>query len=313
MGVITRGFLDDQTQLGLSALSRLLGWVYTLAWSASFYPQVMHNYVHKSTRGLSGDFVLLNTLGHTSYLVYNTLLYFLPAARREYRDRHGGRDNVVQLNDFIFSLHATLLAIIILVQYLVYRTGEKVSPIVRLSLALALTIAVFLAGARAVQLVSWLHIIAAASTLKLLITLTKYIPQIHLNTQRKSTYGFSIQNIILDMIGGLLSLVQLFVDAVLIQHDWLGLRADWGKWGLGILSIAFDLVLIWQHYVVYGPVDVHDPQQHVQDTDDDQVQVQAETGRNTNYGATPHHAHAPTPSTRSPNTANTAESSSLLQ
>lgn len=259
VGFLTLAAAPDQTSLFLTSLSRLLGWIYTLAWSLSFYPQVIHNHYNSSTIGLSTDFVVLNLVGHTSYLVYNSLLLFYEPVRRAYRKRHDGRDNLVQLNDFVFSLHATMLALITLGQYLRYKKqGQEISPTVRLSLAFALTIAVFLAGAKRLKLVGWLNIVAAASTLKLAITLTKYLPQIKLNRDRKSTKGFSIENIILDLTGGILSLLQLVVDAVLIQASWNGVRGDWGKLGLGGLSVVFDGVLIWQHYVLYGAVDVEE-------------------------------------------------------
>lgn len=54
---------------------------------------------------------------------------------------------------------------------------------------------------------------------KLLISLTKYIPQALLNYRLKSTVGWSIENILLDLTGGILSLAQLLVDASL-QPDW---------------------------------------------------------------------------------------------
>ncbi|EST08191.1 Lysosomal cystine transporter [Kalmanozyma brasiliensis GHG001] len=276
MGVIP---LSDPPSLALSTLSTLLGWAYTFAWSASFYPQVIRNFTHKSTIGLSTDFVVLNAVGHSSYLLYNTLLLFYGPVRRAYRHAHGGRENVVQLNDFIFSLHATLLALITLAQFLRYRKAHQgVSRTVSLSLAGALTVAVFLAGAKRLKLVNWLHIVNAASTLKLVITLTKYLPQIKLNADRESTKGFSIENILLDLTGGLLSLAQLGVDAVWIQGSWSGVAGDWGKLGLGLLSIAFDGVLIWQHYGVYGAVEV--------DEDDEREETPDGTGRRrSGYGS----------------------------
>jgi len=47
---------------------------------------------------------------------------------------------------------------------------------------------------------------------KVVITFVKYTPQVYLNYSRKSTYGWSIQNIFLDFTGGSLSFVQIFID-----------------------------------------------------------------------------------------------------
>lgn len=251
----------DQFSLAVVALSRLLGWAYTLAWSLSFYPQVIHNHTARSTRGLSSDFVALNAVGHASYLAYNTLLLYYAPVRKAYRRTHDGRDNVVQFNDFAFSLHATLLALITLAQYLRYRkANQQISRAVKLALAAALTAAVFLAGAKRLKLVNWLHIVNAFSTLKLAVTLTKYIPQLKLNRDRKSTQGFAIQNVLLDLAGGSLSLAQLVLDAVVLQGSWSGVAGDWGKLGLGLLSCAFDAALMYQHYCLY-PQHQSDPQQ----------------------------------------------------
>ena len=274
-------------------ISRTLGWIYTFAWSLSFYPQVFYNHKCKSTVGLSTDFVALNAVGHASYLVYNALLLYYEPVRRAYRHTHGGRDNVVQFNDFVFSLHATLLSLITLAQYLRYKkSSQHISRTVQLSLAAALTAFVFLAGAKRLKLVSWLDMVYAASTLKLAVTLTKYLPQIKLNHDRKTTHGFVIENILLDLVGGLLSLAQLAIDARWIQSSWNGVTGDWGKLGLGLLSIAFDGVLCWQHYVIYAG-----HKGEVQEHDNDP---------NTNYGST-------ASSSARPNEDQANESSSLLR
>lgn len=52
----------------LSFLSALFGWVYTLAWSASFYPQPLLNFSRRSTSGTTVDFPLVNILGTSSVI-----------------------------------------------------------------------------------------------------------------------------------------------------------------------------------------------------------------------------------------------------
>ena len=279
----------DQTSLALTALSRLLGWIYTFAWSASFYPQVIHNHRHKSTVGLSTDFVVLNAVGHASYFAYNSLLFFYEPVRRAYRRQHEGRDNVVQLNDWVFSFHATLLALVTLLQYLAYKKAQQgVSRTVRLAMAAALTAGVFLVGAKRLKLVGWIQIVNACSTLKLAITLTKYLPQIKLNADRKSTDGFSIENILLDLTGGILSLLQLILDAVAIQGSWSGVTGDWGKLGLSLLSIAFDAILIWQHYVAYPST--HNDEADSEEEQDAATQDAGHVNTGSAYGSTEAHA-----------------------
>ena len=52
----------------LRVLSALAGWVYTAAWSLSFYPQPLLNYRRKSTAGTTIDFPFINALGTSSPL-----------------------------------------------------------------------------------------------------------------------------------------------------------------------------------------------------------------------------------------------------
>ncbi|KAJ2803921.1 hypothetical protein H4R20_002699, partial [Coemansia guatemalensis] len=85
----------------------------------------------------------------------------------------------------------------------------------------------------------------------------KYIPQAWLNYHRKSTVGWSIHNIILDFTGGLLSFSQLILDAARSGN----VAEAFGnpvKLGLGLVSIAFDLLFMLQHYILY--TDRYDPQ-----------------------------------------------------
>jgi cystinosin len=57
---------------------------------------------------------------------------------------------------------------------------------------------------------------------KLVCTVIKYCPQVYVNYKRKSTEGWSINQILLDFTGGILSMVQLLIDSAL-QADWSGL------------------------------------------------------------------------------------------
>jgi cystinosin len=78
----------------------------------------------------------------------------------------------------------------------------------------------------------------------------KYIPQVLTNYRNKSTVGWSIYQILLDFLGGVLSLAQLGIDSYL-QRDWSGVTGNPVKFALGNLSVIFDLVFIVQHYILY--------------------------------------------------------------
>eukprot|EP00521_Asterionellopsis_glacialis_P021059 CAMPEP_0195337300 /NCGR_PEP_ID=MMETSP0708-20121125/16817_1 /TAXON_ID=33640 /ORGANISM="Asterionellopsis glacialis, Strain CCMP134" /LENGTH=140 /DNA_ID=CAMNT_0040408275 /DNA_START=35 /DNA_END=457 /DNA_ORIENTATION=- len=68
--------------------------------------------------------------------------------------------------------------------------------------------------------------------------------------QRKSTVGWSIWNIILDFTGGVLSDLQLIGDCADFG-DWSGITGNLAKFGLGFVSISFDIIFMIQHYVLY--------------------------------------------------------------
>jgi len=74
------------------------------------------------------------------------------------------------------------------------------------------------------------------------------MPQVYVNYRRKSTVGWSISQILLDFAGGIMSILQLVIDASL-QADWSGISGNPVKFGLGNISILFDVIFMTQHYV----------------------------------------------------------------
>ncbi|KAL2523259.1 Cystinosin-like protein [Forsythia ovata] len=177
----------------LEVLYNVLGWTAFASWSISFYPQVILNFRRKSVVGLNFDFLLLNLTKHASYLIYNASLFFSSAVQRQYRKKFGLDEMIpVAANDVAFSIHAVLLTAFTLFQ----RGNQKVSRpcIAIVSVAwLSAAICVFVALPRH----SWLWLVSCFSTIQVVMTIIKYIPQAILNFQRKSTVGFSIGNILL--------------------------------------------------------------------------------------------------------------------
>lgn len=91
----------------------------------------------------------------------------------------------------------------------------------------------------------------AISYVKLVVTVVKYIPQVWVNLRRRSTVGWSINQILLDFGGGVLSIAQLLLDCS-VQADWSGLTGNAVKFGLGNVSIVFDVIFMTQHYYLYN-------------------------------------------------------------
>jgi cystinosin len=101
------------------------------------------------------------------------------------------------------------------------------------------------------------------SYVKLVVTIVKYIPQAWVNYKRKSTVGWDIKQILFDLAGGILSILQLVIDSS-FQNDWSGITGNPVKFGLGNITILFDLILIVQHYCLY-PNPQHDKAEDIVD------------------------------------------------
>jgi cystinosin len=101
----------------LEIVSLLFGWVYTLCWSLSFYPQPILNVRRKSTSGTTIDFPAINVLGFIAYFISNVSFAYSPQIRREYAARNHGLTPTVQLNDVAFAAHAVLITGLTLSQF----------------------------------------------------------------------------------------------------------------------------------------------------------------------------------------------------
>ncbi|KND00420.1 lysosomal Cystine transporter [Spizellomyces punctatus DAOM BR117] len=225
-------------------LSQLIGWGYFAAWSLSFYPQLVLNWRRRSVEGLSLDFLALNLWGFLCYSIYNVGLYVN-------RDKWG-LDNSVQLNDVVFAIHACILTALTALQSFIYHRSEGQ----KVSMPSASFIVITASTACVAGLLAFKGIIPASyslyylSYIKMAITLIKYVPQAYLNFKRQSTVGWSIDNILLDLTGGVLSMMQSLIDAS-VSGDWSDITKNPVKFGLGLTSMSFDGLFIVQHYVLY--------------------------------------------------------------
>ncbi|KAK7188646.1 hypothetical protein DPSP01_005606 [Paraphaeosphaeria sporulosa] len=257
---------DSELVMFLHALSRILGWAYFLSWSASFYPQAFNNYRRKSTLGLAVDFPTLNILGFTCYAINTATFMYSPTIRSQYAYRHPtAPENTVQFNDFLFAAHGAFMCVVLYSQFYTWIWGFKVGARQKASkgalgifwgCVLAILVTVFLAQAAGKDSGydpsswAWIDVIYALGYVKLITVVVKYIPQAWVNFKRKSTDGWSIYPMLLDFAGGWLSLAQLVLDSSL-QNDWSGITGNPVKFGLGNITIVFDIVFFVQHYILY--------------------------------------------------------------
>lgn len=198
-----------------SVLSAIIGWTYFAAWSVSFYPQLVLNWKRRAVTGLSLDFLCLNVLGFACYSIYTIAFLTSSALNDAYRKQHPkSSGSAVRVNDAVFAVHAFFLSSITLFQFYVpgYKR-ERDQVISKLGKAIILgslaiiTVLVVLAWQ---DKFGWIDVIYALSSIKLVVSLVKLLPQLWLNYRRRSTTGWSIINPLLDLTGGLLSLVRMY-------------------------------------------------------------------------------------------------------
>ena len=240
-------------------LSVIFGWIYFVAWSISFYGQVIENYRRGSVSGLNFDFEIYNLVGFTTYTIYNI---------RGYIDDNLGT-GTVQIQDIFFGCHALLLTIVTLIQILHYfDPKDKLQTISNVTITIIL---VMIWGAILLVIVESgleyydphvkedrkyiFNSLVYMGWCKVFISLIKYIPQVVSNYRRKSTIGWNIHNILLDFTGGAFSFGQNIVDSfrdefsVTSEGQPKGLNI--AKFALSFISMFFDIIFMTQHYILY--------------------------------------------------------------
>ncbi|XP_026179270.1 cystinosin isoform X1 [Mastacembelus armatus] len=235
----------------LSVISQVIGWIYFLAWSVSFYPQVWENWRRKSVVGLNFDFLALNLTGFIAYSVFNIGLLWVPYIKEEFLKRNPNGINPVNANDVFFSLHAVLLCLVYISQAVLYeRGGQKVSWTALCLLLIGWTFALVSLFLTVAKQITWLDYLYYLSYIKLVVTLIKYVPQAYMNYRRQSTEGWSIGNVLLDLTGGILSILQMILQSY-NNDEWKLIFGDPTKFGLGLFSVVFDIIFMTQHYCLY--------------------------------------------------------------
>eukprot|EP00041_Stephanoeca_diplocostata_P015750 m.301559 g.301559 ORF g.301559 m.301559 type:complete len:418 (+) comp20142_c0_seq1:332-1585(+) len=247
--------------LAVVQINKVIGWIYVVAWSLSFYPQAIYNFNRKSVIGLNFDYLTYNITGFFGYMMYNIALYWSASVQAQYKDKHGDSStNPVQLNDVVFTMHAVLLTSITIAQCFIYDRGtQRISTLCKTLVGgawLYIAVTFVLAMLNLLDL-KWLNFLNALAYIKMGVTLIKYIPQAIMNYKRKSTVGWSIGNVLLDFTGGAFSILQMVLQ-YWNNDDPTIFLGDPTKLGLGMFSIMFDLFFMVQHYILY-PRSNHPP------------------------------------------------------
>jgi cystinosin len=123
---------------------------------------------------------------------------------------------------------------------------------------------------------------------------------VYLNYKRKSTAGWSITAVLLDISGGVFSFLQQFINAAhdskqlslfhfaifalflddKLVDDWSSFKGgNIGKLGLAIFSVVFDIIFIIQHYVLYRKSGRVDDGSNIVDITDEEDDLLSQTYR----------------------------------
>lgn len=236
--------------LDSTRLADLLGFVYVAAWSVSIYSPIWENVKCKSTKGMSVDFSVLNTMGYFYLLISMVLQMFcwIPydsmgsngqfPFKSNMVDTNVKVSNAIELNnlespkittfDLFYCLHGEIMNLVILSQLIWGRKlwkfhddkHRRMKPLYFKICLLSIFIFVvytiqFLHSSYFVQ--GWnntttLRYCNKLFMLKISMSLIKYIPQVKHNMDRKSVKGFSITGVILDITGGIAALLQLLLQ-----------------------------------------------------------------------------------------------------
>ncbi|PVU97142.1 hypothetical protein BB559_002137 [Furculomyces boomerangus] len=259
---------------GLAKLvSMACGWLYFIAWSISSYPQLISNFNRKSVQGISIDFIYLSTLGFIFYSTFNIGFYYSESLKTDFKKNNQGEETLILFNDVLFAVHSVILSFVLILQSWYYKKDKTQ----KLSYPAILIIFCSVALAGFVFVLQPLYkFLMFSSYMKIFLTVTKYAPQAFTNFKRKSTSGWSIYNVLLDLTGGILSSTQLLIDASL-SGNIFSVANNPGKLLLASISILFDLVFITQHYILYSDSAAYHPSATISDSYLDQVYSDPDT------------------------------------
>lgn len=172
---------------------------------------------------------------------------------------------VIQPNDLFFAVHAFLMASVQLSQIFIYERGSQKKfsrwaiDMLIIQWTIIITIFILEGWVGVSSIPKSINTFKVAGYWKAAITLVKYCPQVYLNYKRKSTEGWSIFNIMWDFTGGVLSILQQFIDMLHTglttgTYSFFGSSSDAFnivKFLLGVLSIVFDAIFMTQHFILY--------------------------------------------------------------
>lgn len=233
----------------LADWERLFGWVYFLAWSATFYPQICLILKRKTSSGLSTDFMIINALGFTCYAIFTFASYTVPTVATTY-EKHTGYPAQVDTADVYFAAHGAIMCFF-LVSLLFYYPPRTLPKTPNLIVCVVLQFSVFVWLFLCIyRKFDWFYFLQAAGLIKVAASVVKHFPQAVLNRSRRSTVGWSFIMVVLDLVGGSFSIGQQVLRCFRIQA-LAPFTSNLAKTFLALESLAFDFYFVFQHLVWY--------------------------------------------------------------
>ncbi|KAK4875902.1 hypothetical protein RN001_012324 [Aquatica leii] len=243
--------VDVYKYVSLSVFSQVVGWIYIIFWGTAYYPQIYLNFKRKSVVGLNFDFVALNIIGYIFYGMFILGVYFAPAIQDEYFSRNPRGLIPVKINDVVYNIHGIFAISVTILQCIVYEKGNQtVSIFARLIIAFICLFFIIVMALAGFGVIHWLDSLYFCSYVKVLNTALKYLPQAYMNYKRKSTQGWSIGLVLLQLCGGVCSLWQMVLDSY-NYDDWVSIFGNPTKFLVGLLNIVLPSFFIVQHYCLY--------------------------------------------------------------
>lgn len=162
------------------------------------------------------------------------------------------KESPVHLNDILYATHTQIVCFILIYQCIIYENkitnisyfGWIFIPLGYITMGHSMIMSLL-----KLMNYSWVDVLNLFGQIKLLCVTLKYIPQVYLNHSRKSTKGHSTGMILFSLIGGVSSLLQVMIHS----YETNTSISIWNndsinpKIGLGLLSIIFDGIFIYQY------------------------------------------------------------------
>jgi cystinosin len=226
-----------------SVINNLCGWIYAAAFIGGYFFISLEIYQKKTSAGLSWNYFVLSLLGYLYYLFY----FFWGM-----ESRSSDIASSIHFQDFLFIICSVLWHPIVFFQMRIYPgcPENKVSWVYAglCALSFGSIFVVYAITGDAVETMTFM------GTLKTVFSVYMLIPQAILNWKRKSTYGWSVLNCILDVFAGLLSIVQVMIDywgLDLPVAERTAKDLNIAKLSLGLNCVVFDILFIYQHFCLY--------------------------------------------------------------